>query len=311
MLTAPHARFFSSSSMATPTEIDLALEDLVARAHGVHPASWLRAADFIQHARAVQAAVQEEEDDEDGENAQQPAALAAIIHSLHADDLYVALAGARGVTAAIERIEKEHFSNVADFIARIDPDPTLADEVRQTLRHRLFVASEEGTPPRLLTYSGRGPLGGWIRVCAVREAQALRRAGSRQRALLSANANDAAGGDNSDLSSDQVDPELAIMKDRYGDAVSAAFKKALEELDQDHRTMLRMHYVDGLTIEQVGAAYRVSRATAARMLLKARDALVESVRAEMHVEMGVSSREAESILALVRSRIDLSLKRHL
>jgi RNA polymerase sigma-70 factor, ECF subfamily len=252
--------------------------DLLRRAHAVHPASWVPDRDFVEHAM-------------------NHAGSASELSGLHAADLYLALACARGIRDALQFFEVEHFAHVDDFIARVDSSQAVADEVRQTLRHRLLVSSPEA-PARILGYTGRGPIGGWLRVCAVREAQSAKREGRRQTAMP-------------DLKSDEVDPELAWLKEKYGEAVSDAFKDALASIDPDARTMLRMHYVDGLTIEQVGQVFRVSRATAARMLLKAREALVTQVRERLHADLGVNSMEAHSLLELVRSRIDLSLRRHL
>jgi len=261
-----------------PMTNDDPVADLLRRAHAVFPHRWVSDREFVDHAM---------------QHAGTPAELA----SLHAGDLYLALACARGVRDALRIFEEEHFAHVGDFIARVDASPALADEVRQTLRHRLLVSSPE-TPARILGYTGRGPIGGWLRVCAVREAQSAKRESRRQTAMP-------------DVASDEVDPELAWLKQKYGEAVSHAFKEALEALEADARTMLRMHYVDGLTIEQVGQVFRVSRATAARMLLKAREALVTAVRERLHAELGVSTTEAHSLLELVRSRIDMSLRRHL
>ena len=46
--------------------------------------------------------------------------------------------------------------------------------MRQRLRERLFVGSD-GEPARLASYSGRGPLGTWVRIAAIRLALNLRR----------------------------------------------------------------------------------------------------------------------------------------
>jgi RNA polymerase sigma-70 factor (ECF subfamily) len=270
---------------AARAEVGAALRASLHRAHAVHPSTWVSDEVYFDHVLRHATAAGGD--------------LVQTIAALHAGDLYLALAGMAGVPEAIDVFETRHFANVGDFIARIDSSAAVADEVRQTLRHRLLVGDGD-SPGRLAGYTGRGPIGGWLRVCAVREAQSFKRDAQRERPLP-----------DDDLSSDQVDPELAILKDRYGDTVSSAFKDAMAKLEPDHRTMLRMHYVDGLTIEQVGGVFRVSRATAARMLLKARDSLVENVRGHLHDKLGVTDGEAESILALVRSRIDLSLRRHL
>src|SRR5690348_11153408 len=78
------------------------------------------------------------------------------------EELYLACACACGEPNAIAAFEREYFAEVAAFVARTDPDPAFADEVRQLLRHRLFVA-DAGATPKIATYNGRGPLGAWLR----------------------------------------------------------------------------------------------------------------------------------------------------
>ncbi len=268
--------------MSEPSaSVRAALEALAALARTHHPPAWVDAERFMAHAL---------------ERAGGADAAAERIEKLHAGDLYLAVACADGVAPAIAVFEREHMGHVGDFVARVDSSLAFADEVSQRLRTRLLVRSEEG-PPRILTYSGAGPLGGWLRVCAVREARDM--AGKR--------------GNEKELDADagSVDPELAWLKQKYGDVVSVAFKKALDGLSADERTMLRMHYLDGLTLEQVAAIFRVSRATGARALAKARSGIVDAVRRELKTAVGVETSSADSLLAFVRSRIEIDLAKHL
>ena len=252
--------------------------DFVARAHAERPALWLPDAVFVQHARQFA-----QTDDE----------LAA----LHAADLYLACAAAYGVRDAIAAIEREHFTRIREFAASVDSSPEFVNELTQRLRARLLVA-EEDRPARIATYSGRGSLGGWIRVAAVRLARDIarsERAASRPR----------------DLDADAVDPELGYLKRVYGDAVNRAVAEALAALDDESRALLKMHYVDGLSIDQVGVAFGKSRATGARMLAGARMTLLRKIREKLVGIVGVREDEADSLLAFVRSRLDVSLSRAL
>ncbi len=252
--------------------------DLLARAHAERPASWLPDEVFVAHARSFAAT-----DDE----------LAA----LHAGDLYLACACARGVPEAIEALEREHLVRIREFAASVDSTPEFVKELTQQLRARVLVGGEQA--PRIATYSGRGSLGGWIRVAAVRLARDLSRAernAARRRDELDPHA---------------VDPELGYWKRAYGEAVSRAVQDALAGLDGDARTLLKMHYVDGLSIEQVGVAFGKSRATSARMLASARMTLLASIRERLVGAVGVRADEADSLLAFVRSRLDVSLGRAL
>jgi RNA polymerase sigma-70 factor (ECF subfamily) len=197
---------------------------------------------------------------------------------LHAGDLYLACACLHAVPDALAALEREHF---------------------ERLRAKLLVADSPDAPARIATYSGRGSLGGWIRVAAVRLARDIARS---ERAH-------ARRDENSDLDAHQLDPELGYLKRAYGRAVSDAVQSALAALDGDARTLLKMHYVDGLTIEQVGLAFGKSRATSARMLAAARLALVADIRARLTATVGVRPEEADSLLAFVRSRLDVSIAR--
>ena len=108
-----------------------------------------------------------------------------------------------------------------------------------------------------------------------------------------------------------VDPELGYLKQAYGPAVNRAVSEALGALAAEPRTVLQLHYVDGLSIEHVGRVYGKSRATAARMLAEARRALMTEIRGRLGAALGVPADEADSLVALVRSRLDLSLARAL
>ncbi|HET9988029.1 MAG TPA: hypothetical protein VFQ65_05910 [Kofleriaceae bacterium] len=51
------------------------------------------------------------------------------------------------------------------------------------------------------------------------------------------------------------------------------------------------------------------RATAARWVAAARDLLAEGIRAEIAGRLAIDPREVDSLIELVRSRIDISLER--
>jgi RNA polymerase sigma-70 factor (ECF subfamily) len=175
-----------------------------------------------------------------------------------------------------------------------------ANEVVQKLRVYLLVG--DGVElPKLAEYGGRGDLQGWLRVVALRAAvRFARRAGN-------------AGSDDEDavlaLRSSGDDPELSYLKAVYQTAFREAFAAAIGTLDADMKTLLRQHFVDGLTIDELGPMYGVHRATAARRLNDARTVLLARVRREFAERARVSDREMNSVLRLVESRLALTLRR--
>ena len=216
--------------------------------------------------------------------------------ALHVADLYLACACAHGVPDALAVLEREHLARVREFAASVDASPAFVQELTQQLRARLLVAAPD-RPARIATYAGRGSLGGWIRVAAVRLARDIAR-GDRDAARPVA------------VDAAAVDPELGYLKRAYGEAVSRAVQDALAALDEQSRTLLKLHYIDGVSIEKVGVAFGgKSRATSARMLAAARMALMRGIRARLVDVIGVREDEADSLLAFVRSRLDVSLGR--
>jgi RNA polymerase sigma-70 factor (ECF subfamily) len=224
---------------------------------------------------------------------------ARAIERLHAADLFLACACSKGDREAWRELDRIHLSRIGEFVARIDRSPAFADDIRQRLAEKLL-GSEDGGPGKLALYTGRGPLGAWIRVAAVREAQNARR-GTK----MSVDADDVP------LIAPDQDPEIQLFKKKYAREFKEAFQGVLATLSADERNVLRLHYLDGLTIEEVGTSYRVSRATAARWIADAKGKITARVEHSLRGRLGgKGAPRAESILAFVKSQLDLSLRRH-
>jgi RNA polymerase sigma-70 factor (ECF subfamily) len=176
----------------------------------------------------------------------------------------------------------------------------IRDEALQIVRTQLFLDRPE-RPPAIRDYAGRGPLRGWLRVTISRElirvAKAQQRSISLEEHLLA------------DAKLD--DPLLEELKTRARAELADAFRASLAELAPRDRTLLRYQLVDGLTIDDIGAIYKVHRATAARWLARIRDELVDATRARVAAAMGLGTDEAASIVRLVQSQLDVSVIRHL
>jgi RNA polymerase sigma-70 factor (ECF subfamily) len=216
---------------------------------------------------------------------------------LHAADLALAFACAAGDADAWRELDGAHLRHVPDFVARVDAAPGFGDEVRQRVAEKLV-----GPEGKLRGYSGRGPLGGFLRVVAVREAQSMVRA-----------RRPAGGGEVEveELEEPGQGPELALLKRHSADTFRRAYAKVLAALDDETRTTLRLYFVDGLTYEQLGRALACSRATAARRVTEARELLVADVQKAIREELGPGAPGAETLFALVESQLQLSIARHL
>lgn len=224
---------------------------------------------------------------------------AEVLRQLHGADLYLACACVRGTPAALRAFEQHVLKKVP---GRLGPLPrATVDEVLQVLRERLLLG-RDGAPPKLMDYSGRGPLVAWVRITAARLAGELARRDGRQElfdeppeALARM------------LSTEGPDHELLRRDSR--ELLTDVLQKVLAALPERERTLLRLHHLHGFTMDRLAVVYGESRSTMQRQVAHARERLLKLTRAELAARMRLEATELESLLGLVRSRLDLSLHR--
>jgi RNA polymerase sigma-70 factor (ECF subfamily) len=215
-------------------------------------------------------------------------------------ELYLALACAAGDPVALQVFNASLMTAARRQMARVGVTGDFADELLQALRVRLLV----GESARIGGYRGEGSLESWIRVAAAHAAlNALEANQVRQRRTLAAEAEKYVGNAN--------DPEVAVAKERLRQPLSAALEAALVTLTPREKTLLRLHILDNLTIDEIGSMYRVHRATAARWLVGIRAALLAAVREHLGLPARPSSSEFRSIVALLRDELHVTVERAL
>jgi RNA polymerase sigma-70 factor (ECF subfamily) len=213
----------------------------------------------------------------------------ADFSNLRAVDLYLACACAESDPRALAEFDATFLRHTAVVLARWHPTERFVDDVRQQVRERLFV---EG---KIRQYAGHGSLAAWVRVVTARVAANMRRQEKPH-----ADVDDMAIGT-------AIDPELGIIQERYGDAFSAALRDAIASLAPDDRNLVRLHYLDGLNIERIGALFHVARATIGRRVIAVRERILEETHRLLRERLNATPSEIESLLQLVRSRLDVSL----
>jgi RNA polymerase sigma-70 factor (ECF subfamily) len=255
------------------------LAELVARARAAHPGLDVPAERFVRHLAA-----------------RLPAPIsAAQLGGLHGEDLYLACACACGDARALAEFDRQFLGGDLDrAIARITSAPPVVEEVRQLLRVKLFV-NDEGRA-RIVDYSGRGPLAAWLRVAAVRTALNL----------VTRHAPEGSPGQEEPLLG-VADPETEYLKTQHRPEFEQAFRAALTTLSVEQRQLLRFHYVDGLTLAQIGRLRQVHESTISRRLLAARDQLLAETRRALSAELRLEQAEVDSLMGRVMSRAEVTL----
>ena len=216
---------------------------------------------------------------------------ADALDTIHASDLYLACGVSQRDRAALAHFEEQLMARVGDYILRVRVDREVVDEVKQKLRENLIMGG------KIAEYSGKGALGGWLRVAAVRTAlNHLRGAGPATDAI----------GEEMSLG---ADPELAYVKHHAQDLFTDAFKRVLAGLDANERTILRLHYIEGLTMDQLARLYRTPRSTIARRVAEARQQILAATEALLRDERRLTASAVASVIRQARSQLEVTITR--
>jgi RNA polymerase sigma-70 factor (ECF subfamily) len=278
-----------SQSSADPDVLSRVLEEIDRAARSAWPQLALAPERFISY---LAARVSTEVSD-----------LALALKETHAGDLFLACACVEGVPGAVEALRAHTRTAIETFVRGIDPSAAAIDDVAQALFEKLLVSDSQGGPARLTAYAGRGPLAGWIGVAAQRLALSMRRAESAQ-----ARARERAALEELSIAGDT---ELAYLKQRYRSEYEAAFAKAAALLTVRERAILQLHVSGGMTLEALGAMYRVNPSTISRWIAAAQDRLAAETEKDLRQRLHLSANELHSLTRLVITQLDFSVVRML
>lgn len=214
--------------------------------------------------------------------------------ALHAGDLLLAVACAAGGEDALHEFEQRYTPMLREAVRNLKG--ANADDLLQDLRRRLFVKDGEDDAPRIFGYRGSGPLGGWLRVAALRLAIDLQRRGWREVPLDEA------------LVPDRFEGASAAMfaRDKDHAVVRTALRAAIAAQPSRARTLLRYYYSENVGVEELGAMYRVHASTISRWLATARAEIFEATRQRLAEVLAATPGDVESHLGLAHS-LDVSL----
>ena len=224
--------------------------------------------------------------------------VGTAIDQLHLSDLYLAFACAEGDAGALRSFGTMLLS-VAGAVRSVDASPSFVDEILQRLRTRVLVP-EDGRQPRILDYAGRGSLENWLRAGALRLALNARRDARRGPEPLP----------NASLwepAAPTVERTLELLRGKYAAEFGRALREAFGTLEASERNVLRMHFLEGMSLNQIAAMYQVNKSTISRRMAKARETLLERTRGQLERVLDMPAPELDSLLQQLGPKLDLSL----
>ncbi len=215
---------------------------------------------------------------------------------MHAADIYLCCACVHRNTVALGVFEREAEEVVRGAIARVHREREFVRETLQEFWKKLLA----GPDAKVNDYSGRGPLQAWLRIAAARLAldrhRAERLVAGRETDLGDCLADQAFG------------PESTLTRARFHEPFQEALHHAIAGLTHKDRNLLRMHVVGRCSIDQIGRAYKVHRATAARWLEQAREHILRDVRAELElVGPHLTDSEFQSVARVMGGELGLEV----
>jgi len=222
----------------------------------------------------------------------------AALEQLHVSDLYLAFACASGEVNALRAFAAQ-LASAGSAVRGVDASPAFVDEVLQRLQTRVLVA-EAGSAPRILEYAGRGSLENWLRAGALRLALNARRDARRGPDPLPEVSQFEAAAPTGDL-------QFELMRSRYGADFGRALRQSFQELESQERNILRLHFLEGLSLNQIGAMYQVNKSTISRRMARARETLLGRTRERLEQMLSLTPSDLDSLLELLGPRLDLSL----
>jgi RNA polymerase sigma-70 factor (ECF subfamily) len=231
-----------------------------------------------------------------GEQVKADETIESYLRSIHGRDLFLAFACAENDRRALFQLEHHISQNLPLYLAKINNRASFSADVKQILLHKLFVA-EGGSRPKILDYAGRGALGAWLRVAAIRTGQNLlrdkKRAGKRA--------------EEAPVAAPKPDPELGYLKGHYTREFKEAFRETLLALSPRERNIIRLYFLDGLSSGQIAVMYKVSGAAVRLWIKQWREAMLAGTRKRLARKLRIKSAELDSIMVLVDSRLDVGV----
>ncbi|MGV3624887.1 MAG: sigma-70 family RNA polymerase sigma factor, partial [Archangium sp.] len=204
----------------------------------------------------------------------------AEVRQLHLADLYLVWATLEGQRPALRSFDALLVEWTSAAL-RARPAGVEVADVQGVLRERLLVGGPGGAAA-LMRYAGQGALKAYVIVAALRAlTDVLRRTAPTQHlgALELAHT----------MLDEAHDPGALAEATQLRPYLREALEQSVAQLPIRLRTVLRLHYLEGIPAEALARMYNVHRATTTRWLTEARQRVLEATRGQLAEVMGTET----------------------
>src|SRR3989442_1256427 len=243
-------------------------------------------------------------------------AVDGFLDGLHADDLCLVIACEGGDEQAWNDLFEGYGATVRSAARSASSNEAMADDVAQSIWAELhgLKMREDGKPGgKLGYYSGVGSLGGWLRAVVGQLAIDQHR---RQTRLVQAEEDsdlDRMALDDGDLDGAgayqlSASPEELLTSNLASADLEKALGRALAELPDEDRLLMKLYYFDGLRLREAGAVLGVHEATASRRLTRIHGDVRQHVETILMKEHGWTKAEAARSLSEVAAHLQTDVE---
>jgi RNA polymerase sigma-70 factor, ECF subfamily len=224
-----------------------------------------------------------------------------LYRSLRVEELALARACAAGNGPAWDNFLVRYRAKLYDIAGYIAREDSAARELADSIYSDLYgTETRDGRRAcKLVSYTGRGSLEGWLRTVM---AQQFINRYRRERRLVSL--------DDEDDKGDRLpapDPEQTIAVDAR---LESSTDEVLAALSGEERFLLASYYLDGRTLAEISRQLGVHESTVSRKLDKVAKSLRKQIIGAL-VKRGMSRRQAEEALDVDVRDLQVNLRKHL
>jgi len=212
--------------------------------------------------------------------------VAPFLSSLRLDELVLTRACAAGHNGAWEHFLARYRATLYSAAYKIAHDEATARELADSLYAELYGVSEKGADrkSKLLYYSGRGSLEGFLRTVVAQEYVNRYRKTRRETSLED---EIEAGKQFASAPAPQTVPS--------SDPIDRAIAAEIAALEPEERFLLSSYYLDGRTLAEIARLQQVHESTISRKLERTTSTLRKRIRKRL-MEGGMSARQADELM---------------
>lgn len=244
--------------------------------------------------------------------------ILAFVAEIRSDDICLILACEKGDEKAWEDLVTNFDSTVKSAARKMSQNAEDAEDLAGSIWAELYGLRQDTDgkkKSKLVYYSGRGSLAGWLRAVVSQLAVDEYRKQSRFVQIEENREFENLAEESSNNSSNGLvnhhtdDPETQLVEKQSAADVSAALQSAVANLDPEDRLILQLYYFDDLKLKEIAATFGYHEATASRKISRLHGEIRKSVEKSLHDRHGWGDTEVKRYLSETAMKLGISIEK--